>query len=68
MQKFNLEHSTNAVGVHRYSFFNLGARREWMINATPRPLYLGKEGWVGPRAEGGKIRPQWDWIPGPSSP
>jgi hypothetical protein len=68
MQNFNLEHSTNDVGAHRYSFFNLGARWRWMINATPRPLNPGKEGCVGPRAECGKIRPHWDWIPGPSSP
>jgi len=38
---------------------NLGARRGWVVNDTPRPLYpretaclgiLCTEGWVGPRA------------------
>jgi hypothetical protein len=40
-----------------YSFFNLGARWGWVVNATPWPLYAPKlldphftEGWVGPRA------------------
>jgi len=29
------------VGVDKlfYSFFNLGARWEWVVNAKPRPLY-----------------------------
>ena len=27
------------VDVHLYSFFNLGARWRWMVNATPRPFY-----------------------------
>ena len=43
-----------------YSFFNLGARLEWVVNDTPRWLYFtppppGKkfgnhctEGWMGP--------------------
>jgi hypothetical protein len=46
-----------AVGVQLYSFFNLGARCGWMVNATPRPLYRRERpgthcigNWVGPRA------------------
>ena len=43
--------------LKRYSFFNLGAKWEWVIVATPQPLYPpGKRscahcigGWVGPR-------------------
>ena len=27
------------VGVYLYSFFNLCARRECVVSATPRPLY-----------------------------
>ena len=27
------------VEIQLYSFFNLGARCEWVVNATPRPLY-----------------------------
>jgi len=59
------------------SFFNLGARWGWVVNATPRPLYPGKDrcplykSLVGPRAgldRCGKSRLQWDSIPGPSSP
>jgi hypothetical protein len=47
--------SLGRVNVLLYSFLNLGARWEWMVNATPRPLYhqeipcthcLGD--WVGP--------------------
>jgi hypothetical protein len=42
--------------IKLYSFFNLGAKWEWVINATSRPLYPpGKRpcadcigGWVGP--------------------
>ena len=68
--KFTLEHATKAqrgVDVYLYSFFNLGPRREWMVIATPRSLYLRERpcthfigGWVGPRAgldECGKSRP-----------
>ena len=50
----------------------------WVLNATPRPLYLKQrpgtrrtEGWVGPRAGlhgGGKSRLNRDSTPGPSSP
>jgi hypothetical protein len=30
--------------VYVYSFFNLGARWGWVVNATPRPLYpLGRD-------------------------
>jgi hypothetical protein len=31
--KFTLEQ------VYLYSFFNLGTRWGWVVNATPRPLY-----------------------------
>jgi hypothetical protein len=51
---------------------------EWVVNATPRPLYprirLGTHcigGWVGPRANLDwcvKYRPQRDSFPGPSIP
>ena len=62
----------------RYSFFNLGARRQWVVKATPRPFYprvragthcIG--GWVGPRVglDGcGKSLPHRNSIPWPSSP
>jgi hypothetical protein len=66
------------VEVLLCSFYNLGARRGWVVNATPRPLHPRKRpgthcvgGWVFPRAglDGrGKSRPQQDAIPGPSSP
>jgi hypothetical protein len=29
----------SGVQVELYSFFNLGLRRGWVVNATPRPLY-----------------------------
>jgi len=58
-------------------FFNLGARRGWVANATPRPLYPRKRpatsytgGWVDPKAglEGWKnLAPHRDSIPGPYS-
>jgi hypothetical protein len=51
---------------------------EWVVDATPRPLYLREgsgtlciRGWVGPRVGPevcGKSRPHQDSIPGPSSP
>jgi hypothetical protein len=48
---------------------------EWVVNATPRPLYPRERdplgGWVGPRAgleECEKPRPHRVSIPGPSSP
>jgi hypothetical protein len=60
-----------------YSFFNLGARWEWVSNASHRPLYprerLGiycVEGWVSLRAglDGcGKSRLKQGTISGPSS-
>jgi len=44
------------VEVLLYSFFNLGARWGWVVNAMPRPLYPWERpgnhcigGWVGPR-------------------
>jgi len=58
-----------------YSFFNLGAKWGWVVNAKPRPLharerhdthYIG--GWVGLRAcldRWGKPRPHPD-HPAPS--
>jgi len=30
---------TGRVEAQLYSFFNLGARWGWVVNATPRPLY-----------------------------
>jgi hypothetical protein len=30
------------TGVAAFSFFNLGRRWTWVVNATPRPLYPGK--------------------------
>jgi hypothetical protein len=45
------------VEVQLYSFFNLGARRGWVISATLQPPYSLKRlgtycmgGWVDPRA------------------
>ena len=45
------------VEVQLYSFFNLGARWGWVVNAMPRPLYPREGpgthcigGWVDPRA------------------
>jgi len=66
------------VEVQLYSFFNLGARWGWVVNATPRPLYpRGRPGtrciggWVGAIAGlygFGKSCLHRDSIPGPSSP
>ena len=66
-------------GIELRSFFNLGARRGWLANATPRPLYpRGRDpvlivhgaGWApGPvwtNAE--NLAPHRDSIPRPSSP
>jgi hypothetical protein len=60
------------------SLLDLGARRGWVVSATPRPLYPRERpgthytgGWVSPRAGLNvceKSRPQRDSIPGPSSP
>ena len=65
------------VEVQRYFFFDFGGRWGWVVNATPPPLYPGKEKryafcrrWVGLRAgldECGKSRPHRVSIPGPSS-
>jgi hypothetical protein len=59
-------------------FLDLGARRGWLVNTTPRPLYpRDRPGthctgvWVGLRAGLDvceKSRPHRDSIPGPSSP
>ena len=41
--KFTLEQATKfrgGVEVLLYSFFNLGARRGCVVNATPLPLYV----------------------------
>jgi hypothetical protein len=35
--------SQRGAEVYLYSFFNLGARCRRVVNATPRPLYPGKE-------------------------
>jgi hypothetical protein len=57
-------------------FFNRGAKRGWVVNATPRLLYPREEpvihcigGWVGPidGLDGcGKSRTYRESIPGPS--
>jgi hypothetical protein len=39
---FSLEQTMKTqrgVDVYLYSFFNLGVRLGWVVNATPRPLY-----------------------------
>ena len=47
--KFDLEPATKLkegwrdIGVHLYCFFNLSARLGWMVNATLRSLYPGRE-------------------------
>jgi hypothetical protein len=61
--------------VQFYSFFNLGAGRGSMINATPRPLYprewdpvsiVQEARWVpGPVWKGAVNRPHWNSILGP---
>jgi hypothetical protein len=66
------------VDVKLYSFFNLGFRWRWVVNAMTRPLYLRKRpgtpyigGWMGPRAvlDGyAKSPTHRDSIPGRSSP
>jgi len=66
------------VEIWLYSFFNLGARWRWVVNAMPRPLYPRERpgthyigGWVGLRAGLDRCRiscPHRDSIPGPSSP
>ena len=58
--KATLEHASKAqrrVDLQLYSFFNLGASWGYVVNATPRLLYLRKRtgahctgGWVVPRA------------------
>ena len=45
------------VEVKLYSFFNLGARWVWVVNATPRPLY--------PRERPGTHCEEAEWAPGP---
>jgi hypothetical protein len=49
--------SRGGAEVQLYSYFNLGAKAGWVVNATPRPLYPRETpgtyrmgGWVGPRA------------------
>ena len=60
-----------------YSFCNLGGRCEWVVNATPRPLYPrekpgthSKGGWVGHWAvrDGGKTRPPSGFDPRSDQP
>jgi hypothetical protein len=44
--KFTIEQVTKAQRWSRgiaLLFFNLGARWGWVVNATPRPLYPGKD-------------------------
>jgi hypothetical protein len=66
------------VGVVLYSFFKLGARWEWVVNATSQLWPPGKrpdahwiEGWMGPRSDLDvcvSSRPHRDPIPRSSSP
>jgi hypothetical protein len=37
--KFAVEQARGGTEVLLYSFFNLGARWGWVVNATPRSLY-----------------------------
>jgi hypothetical protein len=41
--KYALQQAVKAqrgsTGIALYCFFNLGARWEWVVSATPRPLY-----------------------------
>jgi hypothetical protein len=63
---FTLKQATKAqrgVEVPLYSFFNLGDRGEWVVNATPRPLYpQGKTRYAlyrrlgGPQGRSGRVR------------
>ena len=67
------------VALNLYAFFNLGARRGWVVNAALRPLYPRERpgtqctgGWVGPQGRPRWVRktspPHRDSIPVPSSP
>ena len=56
--KLTLEQATRTQrGSIAYSFFNLGTRWGWVVNASPQSLYLRERlgthcvgGWVGSRA------------------
>ena len=50
--------SIRGVEVQLYSFFNIGARWRWLLNATPRPLYSREREPVSIVQEAG-------WAPGP---
>ena len=47
-----------AVEVYLYSFFNLGARWVWVVNATAQPLYPRERDPV-------PILQEVGWAPGP---
>jgi hypothetical protein len=54
--------------VQLYSFFKLGTRWGWVVNATPRPLYPGKESryplyrmLVGPQSRSEVVRKVGRW-------
>ena len=59
-----------------HSFFKLGTKAGWVVNAMPQPLYPGERrsthwirSWVGPRASLDrcwKSHHHWDLIPIPS--
>ena len=80
--KFTLEQATKARRGSEMHSSTLSLTStldlEWVVNATPRPLYPREMlvthctgGWVGPRAglDGcGKSCPHRDSVPGPSSP
>jgi hypothetical protein len=80
--KFTLEQATKAQrgskGIQLYSFFNLGTRWRWVVNATPWPLYprerIGTLVWEAGWAPGlvwtgaENLAVHRDSIPGPSNP
>jgi len=53
---FTLEQATHAS---LYSFFNLGARCGWVVNATPRPLYPQERPGTHCTGAGWASRPVW---------
>jgi len=77
---FTLERAMKAQrgSTGLYSFFNLGARLGWMVNATPRsfiprqttryPLYRRLGGPSARSEHAREMSTHEDSIPGPSSP
>ena len=52
-----LQFQRGKVEVQTYTFFNLGDRWGWVVNATPRPLYPRERDPVAVVQEAG-------WVPG----